>query len=351
MTTPETNKYSFKKLPEFKRKHVKIAKEELFQTSFLQAKNSLPLVITSSVKGVNLAVWANSNQDFIDKILLKHGAIVFRGFNVNGAIEFEEVIKSISGELLEYHERSSPRSLISGRIYTSTDYPAEQSIFLHNEHSYSTSWPMKLFFYCVTPAHQGGETLLADSRKIFEHIDPTIRNSFIQKKWMYVRNFGDRFGLSWQTAFQTTDKTVVEKYCRANDIEFEWKDKNRLKTRQVREAAVRHPRTGEMVWFNHLAFFHVSILEPTVSNALLAEFEEQDLPNNTYYGDGSPIKPSVLDKLREAYCQEAISFPWQEGDILLIDNMLTSHGRAPFIGPRKVLVGMAEPFSWETTFS
>jgi len=45
------------------------------------------------------------------------------------------------------------------------------------------------------------------------------------------------------------------------------------------------------------------------------------------------------------YQQEAVIFPWQAGDILMLDNMLTSHGRKPFVGARKVLVGMAEPFS------
>ena len=55
---------------------------------------------------------------------------------------------------------------------------------------------------------------------------------------------------------------------------------------------------------------------------LLAGLEEEDLPNNTYYGDGSPIEPSVLEEIREAYRMETVSFAWQEGDILMLDNML-----------------------------
>lgn len=100
-----------------------------------------------------------------------------------------------------------------------------------------------------------------------------------------------------------------------------------------------------MVWFNHAVFFHVSTLKPTIRKALLAEFSEEELPHNTYYGDGSPIEPDVLDEIRTAYQQEAVIFPWQVGDILMLDNMLTAHGRQPFLGRRKVVVGMAEPFS------
>jgi alpha-ketoglutarate-dependent taurine dioxygenase len=138
---------------------------------------------------------------------------------------------------------------------------------------------------------------------------------------------------------------VVEQYCHENDIQWEWKDGNRLRTRQVRPAVARHPRTGEMVWFNHATFFHVSTLEPTIRETLLAEFKEEDLPNNTYYGDGSPIESAVLDELREAYQQEMVPIAWQERDILMLDNMLTAHARAPFVGPRKVLVAMADLFT------
>jgi hypothetical protein len=63
---------------------------------------------------------------------------------------------------------------------------------------------------------------------------------------------------------------------------------------------------------------------------------------NTYYGDGSPIEPKVLDQLRAAYNAETVSFPWQKGDLLMLDNMLVAHGRSPFVGPRQILVGMAE---------
>jgi alpha-ketoglutarate-dependent taurine dioxygenase len=100
-----------------------------------------------------------------------------------------------------------------------------------------------------------------------------------------------------------------------------------------------------MLWFEHAAFFHISSLEPAVRDALLAEYKTEDLPFNTYYGDGSPIESSVLNEIRDAYRQAAARFPWQEGDVLLIDNMLTSHGREPYEGPRKIVVAMTDLYS------
>lgn len=334
-----------KKLDGIKRRAIQTTSESLVKTGLLESGNPLPLVIQPAVEGVDLMSWGTSNREWIETQLLKHGGILFRNFNVHTAEEFEQLVSALSGDLLEYRERSSPRSQVSGNIYTSTEHPAHQSIFPHNENSYQHAWPLRIFFFCLTPAEQGGETPIADVRKVYERIDPDIRERFIQKKIMYVRNYTEGLGLSWQTVFQTTDKNAVDAYCRNAGIISEWKDDQHLRTRSIREAIVKHPQTGEMLWFNHAAFFHVSTLEPSIRETLEAQFKADELPTNTFYGDGSPIEPDALEAIREAYYQELVYFPWQKTDVLMLDNMLVAHGRAPFAGPRKVLVGMAKPIS------
>lgn len=338
----ETNR---KSLAGVRRKGISLAGESLVRTENLLPGSRLPLLVQPAVEEVNLARWAAANRAFVQEKTVEHGALLFRNFGVHDVGQFEQAVAAVSGELIEYRERSSPRSQVGERVYTSTDHPPDQSIFLHNEHSYSRTFPLKLFFCCLVRAEKGGETPLADTRKVYQRIPPDIRERFIEKKWMYVRNFNDGFGLPWQTAYQTEDRSVVEEYCRRAGVECEWKEGNRLRTRQVRPAVAVHPRSGETVWFNHATFFHVSTLEPQVRDALLAEFEEEDLPNNSYYGDGSPIEPDVLDELRRAYVEEAVSFSWQEGDLVLLDNMATSHGRTPYEGARKVLFAMTEPYT------
>lgn len=328
-----------------KRKAVNVSQAELITTEYFHPKQALPLIIKPHVKGVNLASWAINNREFIQRELLQSGAILFRNFPIQAVNEFEQVIEAICGEALEYRYRASPRTLVSGHVYTSTDYPADQSIFPHNEHAYSPIFPLKIFFFCAIPPQQGGETPVGSCRKVLEHIDPKIREHFIEKKVMYMRNFGDGFGLPWQTVFQTTEKSVVEEYCRNHHIEFEWKNGDRLRTRQVGPAVAKHPQTGEMVWFNHATFFHISTLPSTIRNALLSEFKEEDLPTNTYYGDGSPIEADTLEQLRTVYQQQMVMFPWQKGDLLMLDNMLSVHARQPFVGDRSILVGMAEALS------
>lgn len=328
----------------FKRKRINLSQEQLIKTDFFQPKQHLPLLVEPLVDGIDLATWATSNLEWIETQILKYGGILFRNFNIDKINGLEHFIQIISGKLIEYSYRSTPRSQVSGKIYTSTEYPAEQSIPLHNEMAYSRSWPMKIWFSCVEAAAKGGETPIADSRKVFQRINPKIKEKFIEKKVMYVRNYGQGLDLKWENVFQTTDKSEVENYCRNAGIEFEWKDEKNLRTRQVCQAVAAHPKISEMVWFNQAHLFHISSLKPEVRESLLSMIDEKELPRNALYGDGSKIESSVIEEIQEIYQQEAILFPWKEGDILMLDNMLVAHGRQPFVGKRKVVVGMAEPF-------
>ncbi len=323
------------------RRAVTLSSEELVRFGTL-AGGRLPLVAEPVGAGVDLKVWAAANREMLEARLLEHGGILFRGFDLHGAEDLEAFIHAVSGTALEYRERSSPRTAVKGSIYTSTDYPPSYPIFLHNENSYQKAWPRKIFFFCAQPSAVGGETPIADCRAVLARIPAAVRERFAASQWMYVRNFGDGFGLPWQTVFQTADKEAITAHCRDNGIEVEWKDDDRLRTRAVRPALARHPRTGEMVWFNHATFFHVSTLEPAVREGLLAEFAADDLPANTYYGDGTEIPPETMEQLRAAYRAETVAFPWQRGDLLMLDNMLVAHGRAPYAGTRQILVGMAE---------
>lgn len=280
--------------------------------------------------------------DFIQQSLVRDGALLFRGLET--AEDFETFARTVSPRLIEYGERSSPRTRISSGIYTSTDHPPDQPIVLHNEQSYTLNWPMKIWFYCARPAETGGRTPLADSRKILQRLPRDIVEVFEQKQVMYVRNYNSGVGLSWREAFQTDDRGEVERYCAQERIDVEWRDNDRLRTRQLRPAVRLHPATGERVWFNHALFFNLSSLDASARETMLAVVDETEVPFNTFYGDGTPIAPAVIDEIRNAYDSETVKFDWQRGYLLLVDNMLVAHGREPFTGDRKVLVAMAEPF-------
>jgi alpha-ketoglutarate-dependent taurine dioxygenase len=326
------------------RRSVRLSPDDLVATGPV-GDGSFPLLVRPRVADANLSAWAAGHRDLIERWLLAHGALLFRDFAVDSIASFQEVARAISPQLLDYRERAAPRVELAPNVFTSTEYPADQAIPLHHEMSYSHNWPTKLFFYCVQPPASGGCTPLADDRRLFPSIDPEVRQRFLARKVMYVRNYGGGVDLPWQDVFQTAERAAVESYCRRAGMAFEWRPGDRLRTRAVRQVVATHPATGDTVWFNHAHMFHVSNLEPAVRQALLAEFAPDELPRNAFYGDGSAIEDEVLEHVRDVYRRAAVTFPWQRGDLLLVDNFLASHGRQPFTGPRRIAVAMAELYT------
>ncbi|UZW58370.1 TauD/TfdA family dioxygenase [Lysobacter enzymogenes] len=328
-----------------RRKGIRLSQGDLVRYGYLDGMEGFPLVVSPGVDGLNLAGWAAGHRAEIEQRLLDHGAILFRGFCNETVEHFSRFVRAVASDVLDYQERAAARSQVAAQIFTSTEYPADQAIPLHHEMSYSHNWPSKIWFYCRQPAAAGGRTPIADDRKVVELLSPAIKRRFLEKGVMYVKNYGDGLDLSWQDAFQTEDRAEVERYCREAMMQWEWRSGGRLRTRSLRHVMVSHPKLGTTLWFNHAHMFHLSNLSGPVRAGLLAQFAEDEVPRNAFFGDGSPIPDELLDEVRETYARVTVGFDWQRGDILLLDNFLASHGREPFKGPREILVAMAERFT------
>src|SRR6185503_16239289 len=219
----EREQISRMKLKKFQPKTIKLSQGRLVRMEPLDQQGQTFLMARPGIEGVNLVDWVGGNAELIDTELTKHGAILFRGFNIDSVGKFEQIARSLSqSDLLDYFERSVERTKIKDKIYTASEYPAEHHIPFHNEYSYAHNWPMKLCFYCMVSAERGGETPIADGRRVFNLIAPKIREQFMRKNVMYVRNYGDGLDLAWQDVFQTNEKSVVEQYCRNAGIEWKW---------------------------------------------------------------------------------------------------------------------------------
>jgi alpha-ketoglutarate-dependent taurine dioxygenase len=224
-------------------------------------------------------------------------------------------------------------------VYTSTEYPNQYEISLHNEMSYSRASPDFIFFACITAPGERGETPIADCRNVLKRLPPHVVAEFERRRVMYQRNMFGRTSAynSWAKAFETSDPKVVEQYCREQDIEFEWLPNDQLRTREIRDAVCRHPVTGERAWFNQVNLWHFSNSPMAAS---LAGMSQKGLPMNAFFGDGGELDMDMLAIVRQAYAQEKRLFQWQAGDFLMLDNRLVAHGRMPFAGPRKIVVAM-----------
>lgn len=290
--------------------------------------------------------------------LLEHGGVLFRGCPLESAQDFSDAIDALgTGTAVNYIGGDSPRTKITGAVYSSTEAPSAVKIPLHNELSFVKSFPRHIFFFCELAPTAHGETILGDARRVLRTLDPGVRARFIEKQIKYVSAYHGKSVVMdlvnslqpshkpWRDVFETTQPDEVERLCREHDFEFEWHDasKNWIRISQTRPATMTHPETGEQVWFSqpHLYDFNPRLLGAwRFVAAKLFYARPHTRMHEVFHGDGSPVARADLYHLMDTLDANTIAFPWQRGDMLALDNVLSMHGRATFDGPRRILAAM-----------
>ena len=313
----------------------------------------LPLVLTARKREADLRALLKERSQDLRRKLLEHGALLFRGFPVAGAADFQSVIDALAlGPSLDYIGGDSPRKKITGSVYTSTEAPRSFKIPLHNELSFSSRHPKHVLFFCDVAPSDRGETILADARRVYRTIDEAVRRRFEDKGLKYVSAYYGESRLmdvvnpshkSWRQVFETDDRARVEELCREHDFAFEWHGDNWIRISQTRPATATHPETGEPVWFSqpHLYDFNPRLLGVWQwAGAKLYYARKHTRLHEVFHADGSPIARSDLYHLLDTLDACTVRFPWKRGDVLVLDNVLAMHGRAPFTGDRRILAAM-----------
>ncbi len=289
---------------------------------------------------------AEANRAALDAALLRSGALLFRGWRARGLDDFSAFVTAFSGseERFGYAGGASPRKGLGGKgLYSSTEYPPEMWLSLHNELSYAGAQPQRLFFFCLVAPDHGGETTLADSRRILAALDPALVAEFRARGLSYIRNLSPLAGsgYGWPDAFETADAAQAEARAHALGAQVEWRANGVMRISQTRPATAFHPETGEEVWFNQADGFHPSALTPAAYAEQLALCgSEEDFRLGVTFADGGAIPRAALDHVRAVLRAQTIPHRWQTGDIVLLDNQLAAHGRAPFAGPRRIALAM-----------
>lgn len=278
----------------------------------------------------------------IDALLVSAKAIVFRDFRLT-ASDFQSALDLLLPNRLSYVHGNSPRTKVGKNVYTSTEYPAEFTISMHNELSYSHQWPSRLLFYCEQAPASGGATPVVDGAGWLAALDEEVRTAFADGI-RYTQNLhgGKGLGKSWQDTFETEEPAEVEAFLAEAEASWEWKPDGGLRIGQLRPSTRRHPVTGDEVWFNQADQWHAAGLGDETAAALRAILPEEDLPQSVTFPDGTPVPEEYVVQIRERGLSHAVDVDWRAGDMLLIDNLLVGHGRRPFTGSRRVLVAMSD---------
>ena len=288
------------------------------------------------------ARWAAAQREELRAFVAEHGAVLVRGLGLRDAGQAEAVFRRL-GNLVEETEAFAPRKRYAEGVYSSTKWPPNQQMCMHHELSYAREVPSLMLFACLVPAAVGGATPLADGSAVLEALPPNLVTRVEREGWILVRNYNEDIGATCAEAFGTSDWAAIERYCFANAISFESQADGGFRTSQRRSAIVRHPVTGRRCWFNQIAFLNEWTLAPEIHEYLVDVYGQDGLPFNTRFRNGDPMGPDVVQTINAAYEAHAMREPWQAGDLLIVDNIRTAHGREPFEGAREVVVAMADP--------
>jgi hypothetical protein len=296
--------------------------------------------VTSSV----FSDWFSYNSGLLYEHLTEKGAVYFPSTGIDSLEKFNAFVESLGGLGEPFLGGNAFRSKYTERVYNASEFEPSEKIRLHSEFSHLRKWPQKLFFNCVEPAANGGETIIADIRKVMARLSTRLKDEFATKGLTYIRNLhgGQGLGPSWQQAFETTDRLSVERYCSEQHIKYTWKEDGGIKLKHGMPALIEHPVTQQRFWFNQVEHFHPSIYGDEVYDTLmlLHNRDENELPMYVTFGDGTPIPESFVEEIHNALQAEEVKILWKKSGLLLIDNILSLHGRLAFEGTRKVLVSM-----------
>lgn len=333
-----------------------------------------PFIITPEMTGFKdtdaLIDYIEKGHDKLDASLLSNGAILFRGFEVPRAVDFEGIAKAIDSDLKNDYLGTSPRNIIPGCgfVFSASELPPHYPIMQHCEMSFLPTAPRRLMFYCHVAPKVGGETPICDFRAVARDLKPHIKDAFLKRGIRVIRNYGGpgqksigAFQLKpWEDMFQTTDKRVVEQKCAENNIRVEWHENDSLRLISEHDAFKEHPESKELVWFNHLQVFHAHgarieykkiarrqqtfdawkvnlMLKAMTWYKDLAEAPLQRAMHVTF-ADGAEIPIEYIEHVQDVIWEHMYFLKWEQGDVIAIDNFSTAHGRMPYKGEREIYV-------------
>ncbi|KUE85909.1 hypothetical protein ASL20_26070 [Cupriavidus necator] len=293
--------------------------------------------------------WSRTVRPALDALILEHGGIVLRGFPTAGTEDFADFIEQFPAFDGGYAGGRAPRETISGRVMEATRLSASVRLAVHSEMAYRRDYPRRIAFFSRKTAEVGGETLITDVRHLAERIDPELAGRLATLGSRTAINFGPRRDADdasyahmdergWNQSFHTEDPAEVNRLCAERGLEPVWHEDGSLTVLNALEPFVVHPQTGRKLYRSILHML------PQVENPEqdLERRKRQKYPTGATLGNGERLTDAERAHIDQLCDQTTYSWPWRDGDVMVLDNLQVWHGRNPYQGTRDVQVALLD---------
>lgn len=302
-----------------------------------------PLALACETLDLDLATmshWLRARREELLAASATHGAVLFRGFPLATAEDFDTFVAAFDLPNFPYDASLSNavRIVKTPRVFTANEAPPSVTIFLHHEMAQTPIYPSRLFFFCEQPAAEGGATPLCRSDVLWERLaqqQPAFAKDCEAKGLKYTNvmpaenDAASGMGRSWQSTLRASSREQAEARLCGLGYSFEWLEGGNLRATTPVLPAVRQLADGRQTFFNQLI-------------AAFSGWKDarNDPAKAITFGDGTPLDRDAVECARQLGDELSFDVPWQRGDVALVDNFVTMHGRRTFSGTRKVLASL-----------
>ena len=134
-------------------------------------------------------------------------------------------------------------------------------------------------------------------------------------------------GRGWKSTFQAQDVETAEKHAKNLGVSLEWLENGDVKTKSpVLPAFKTISKNGRKVWFNSIVAAYTGCIDSRNNPA-----------KSVTFGNGNYLPEKDILTAAEIMNKNYVAIPWEEGDVMWIDNNQVLHSRRPnFTPPRKI---------------
>lgn len=285
--------------------------------------------------------WVAEHRDELSVLAARHGAVLFRGFPLATADDFDALIEALQIENFPYKKSLSNavRINFTDRVFSANEAPPDVKIYLHHEMAQTPLYPTTILFFCLAAAEQGGATPICRSDLLYErtreHCPQLIHD--LETKGLKYSNVmpgaddpGSGMGRSWLSTLGVQTRTEAESRLQELGYSWTWLEEDCLRATTPVLPAVREISPGRKTLFNQLIAAYSGWSD-----------ERNDPSSAIRLGDDSKLDSEAVATLIRLADELTFDLQWLSGDAVLIDNTVVMHGRRPFTGKRKVLASLA----------